>query len=487
LILVPKFHWHVRLIDKIFKGVTMFPRFFSGEKNKFFLDGQNAGVSLAEALVSVAVLGILAVGVNSVFSGSFKQYRMNKERLERSNVANYLLQYADCPMTAADPNFDTACASNQPVDIKDAQGNVILSAATGRTFDDYLTVTNTCSDGAIMFTAHTTKDPAKKSMMGGVPLVCKSTPPLCSSIVAERMGSPNEESCRVEIKKGEGITSTPTVLLGGVVQTTGVWSGDGSTWAGTVPCDVAGTTITGALRNAVADFTCGDATVEPADVAPTGLSCKLRLIQGDLAYWTAAVEHRPEMVVKVTSGETLSVAPKVELIASAVPPGSPGTWSYVTTPFKGCPDPPCWRGVFTGRKVWEPGRFKVSIEDTSTPKVTGSCEAFNYSCWDTTWRTGPQAYWEARPLIRAFATSNGKVIPANPTGNPGDMVAFHGPTHRKLCEWAGLKVMFASTLSSENRENYSSCGNNQHLQWNGLNFVSVPACSQKWTGCLLCN
>jgi hypothetical protein len=465
----------------------MFLDFLSSKKNNFFFGDHNAGVSLAEALVSLAVLGILAVGVNSVFSGSFKQYRMNKERLERSNVANYLLQHADCPTTAADPNFDAACASNQPVDIKDAQGNVILPAGDGRTFDDYLIVTNTCSDGAITFGARTTKEPTIKAMMTGVPLVCKSMPPLCSSISAERMGSPNESSCRVEIKKAEGITMTPTVLIGGIIRTSGVWSGDGSTWIGTVPCDVAGTTITGALRNAVADFPCGDATVEPAEVVPTSLECKLRLVQGDLAYWTAAVEHRPEMVVKVTNGDTLSDAPKVELISSAAQPATSGSWSYVTTPFKGCPDPPCWRGVFTGRKVWEPGRFKVSIQDASPANVTGFCEAFNFSCWDTTWRTGPQAYWEASPFIRALAVSNGEAIPVNPGGNPGDRIAFHGPTHRKLCEFAGLKVMFASTLSSENRENYSSCGNNQHLLWSGSDFVSVPACSQKWTGCLLCN
>ena len=243
--------------------------------------GDESGVSLIEALVSVGILGVLALGFSSVFGGSFKQYRMNKERQERSNLSNYFLQHVDCYVTASDPNFEEACQNNQPVDVRDSQNNVILPAS-GRTFDDYLSVTNTCSDGALFFTARTIKDATPKSMMGGVPIVCKTIPTVCSSISADRLPSPNQTSCLVEIKKNESVSVIPSVLIRGAVNTTGVWSSDGMTWTGNVPCDAAGASISGALRTTVGDYACGEALVEPVTMSSCDVGAKRVGIWGDL-------------------------------------------------------------------------------------------------------------------------------------------------------------------------------------------------------------
>lgn len=253
-------------------------------------------------------------------------------------------------------------------------------------------------------------------------------------------------------------------------------------------------TIVGEVTGVTGDSSTCSATVNrtttvlPTPVPrpePEKISCKLRLVQGALEYYSGRIERRPQLVVKVGDGVALHGMPKVVSLGS----GNPGTgsWSLSETGSPGCQDPPCYRGVFNDRAVWQPGSFKVSIKGKDGG--VGECRAFNYGAWDGTWRSGPMAYSELHVGSWALAAAEAaKIVKVD---NPGlaasNTFVYSAEMVTRLCSLQGLSPYYSSQTGSERRSNYTSCGNNAHWMIRNNKLVKVPACSTQWIGSLICN
>jgi len=481
----------------------------------------NSGGGMVETIITVGLVGIAATAF--LYNEQFKSketVKLNKS-MDRAQLSNFLTNTVDCAETASQQDFASQCADNQTIDLYDAKRAKIV-AKTGTVYSKY-TVKAACNGSEITLSASEQGKPAE-NLNEGIPIACPAraqciagsftlrrlTAPDCNAstpsasvrcaLVADGDGSGagggvggsrgNANLCEATIQKTSLSGAIDSVILNGV-PVNGQWSGN--TWTSDpYDCGAEATLVSAELSTApvfrppndAADMpnsVCGEVSL-PAVAPPAALTCKLRLVQGDLEYWTAAIERRPELVVKVTSDHNVQKMPKV--LQRGSDPVTQGAWSQSTTAFKGCSDPPCFRGQFSGQDVWMPGYYEVEIEDVNGTK--GTCKAYNYSCWDTSWRGGRQAYWKGGPLVKDFARNLG--VLNNPPGGPATgTVAYDSTTMQKLCEWTGLKVMFSSTKSSENRDNYTSCGDDRHLKWDGSKIISVKACTSNWVGCLLCN
>lgn len=490
---------------------------------KWFTDYREFGGGLVESIVAVGIIGI---GVQSfLYLQKFKAdetVKLNKSA-DKSQLANYLLNTVDCRETASANDYALRCNENQSVSLLDAKRNIVINAGGSR-ISKY-TVTAVCNRSKIsLFAAEDGKAP--ESINDSIPIVCPAPaqcaantlsiqrlstadcnaisariPSIRCAVVADDFdaggggATPSASHlCRASIQKTDTSGRVDQVLLNGVPRP-GTWNGN--QWT-SEPFDCGPDSIAIKAELAAAPVLrppndsvdlpvaqCGEVIIPAAEIPPA-LTCKLRLIQGDLAYWTAAPEQRPQLVVKVTSNHDVQTRPTIIKLGAGEVVSQGTSWTRDLVQGKACHDPPCLRVRFDQRDVWMPGEFEVNVTDVNG--TTGTCKAYNYSCWDTTWRGGRQAYWLGGPLVKDFARRNNAL--SNPPNGPGTgSVAYDAATLEQLCKWTGLKPYFASTKSSENRDNYTSCGDDQHLKWNPTlqKIVAIPACNSNWTGCLLCN
>jgi type II secretory pathway pseudopilin PulG len=364
-------------------------------------------------------------------------------------------------------------ASDQPIQCSQASG---AAAGVKVTWQMYNQIDNKKISGSASVRSDANQSSQTVMKESGVFLIsleAESYSGTCS-ITASRNGSTNQ--CEVNVS---GLGRRPPKLFRNSAPVADVnWervpSANYDAFKTTTSCDTAIDTVFEGQASTGTDF-CKET------VLALPVTCKLRPVQGDLEYWTAKVERRPELMVKVTSDHTNLNFPVV--VSSGSDPVPAATWSLQTKPEIGCSDPPCYRARFLNHDVWMPGIFKVEFREGSV--VRGSCSAYNFSCWDTTWRTGRMAYWQGGGLVRSLAAARGVAV--SPEAYNTGSVFNHDATKNKLCEWVGMKVMFSSTTSSENRNNYTIPQDNTHMIWNGSSITTVPATGRNWVGCLLCN
>jgi prepilin-type N-terminal cleavage/methylation domain-containing protein len=145
--------------------------------------GKTRGFSLVETLMSVAIVGVIAVG----WTRSMKSANdsMTEANIRQSVVAieHYLLGFSDCKKTSSASNYAQNCTLNNSVAILDPFGNQVIPN-TGRIFGDgqnSVKVTNSCSYGTIMFKAQVSgRNAGEVALFGGIPWYCPATLVTCN-------------------------------------------------------------------------------------------------------------------------------------------------------------------------------------------------------------------------------------------------------------------------------------------------------------------
>ena len=98
--------------------------------------------------------------------------------------------------------------------------------------------------------------------------------------------------------------------------------------------------------------------------------------------------------------------------------------------------------------------------------------------------------WKGNPFeIRGFVNSQYgyEVVPTSYNGSGA--LAFDQATALKICQLAGFdKVVNKNCTATfyEGRCNYSSCGDNVLVRWNGSSWSRSNACSGQWLATLKC-
>lgn len=132
------------------------------------------GFSLIEALVALALIGLVGIASVNVIVGAFRNFRAIKQLQNKSTIGNYYLQFVDCQKTRQTPNFESACRSGQNVIMKDQDGQVILPP-DGRNFGD-LKVTSSCDGDNIYLSTEmiSGRSSPKEPLLSGIPIICRA-------------------------------------------------------------------------------------------------------------------------------------------------------------------------------------------------------------------------------------------------------------------------------------------------------------------------
>ena len=143
-----------------------------------------AGLSVTEVLIGAGIIGIVLAGFTQIFGNAFSINRTLKEKTDLSAIGSYYLSFIDCDKTRADAGYLSACATGQPINLRDKNNNIVLPAS-GRKFESYLNVTNKCNSGSILLQAYTDKNPTViKNLVSGVGFDCSIPPPVCQMMTA---------------------------------------------------------------------------------------------------------------------------------------------------------------------------------------------------------------------------------------------------------------------------------------------------------------
>jgi hypothetical protein len=224
-------------------------------------------------------------------------------------------------------------------------------------------------------------------------------------------------------------------------------------------------------------------------------SCELRPVQAKRFYqaWDTACDQPIKLaalVVKINGIIPVTANPVITKYANKTTVIPRATWTTIQSPTPSwwtqpvvypCADGPCFQGEMGRNDFLQPGWYEVRV--TGTNGQNNTCSAFLFGDYDNSWRCP-----ESRST--SFIGRNARTIAQShqiPFPNQSDIMANDTDTANKNCSMVGKKVGYRNSLSSEMRTNHTTCGNNQHVKWNGRAFVLVPACSLEWLGTLVCN
>lgn len=137
---------------------------------------KQGGFSLIEALVALALIGLVSIASVNVIRNAYDSYKMTKLRQNESAISNYYLQFVDCIKTAEDAGYKTGCNNTQPINIRASSGDIILPV-NGLFFKD-LFVTNYCEGGDIYLSvASGEMGRSSRPLLNGIPIICRNAGP----------------------------------------------------------------------------------------------------------------------------------------------------------------------------------------------------------------------------------------------------------------------------------------------------------------------
>lgn len=140
-------------------------------------EARNAGFSLIEVLISFGVLGGVILGYLSIskFEGGSNAKQDNLGRIQ--NVRNFVRGFLNCSVTMT-PAAVTACTKNTAIDVRQADGQVIVAAAGTTLVGNRYQLSDVCSlSGSVasltfLITDKLTANPTGKDLFDGIPVSC---------------------------------------------------------------------------------------------------------------------------------------------------------------------------------------------------------------------------------------------------------------------------------------------------------------------------
>lgn len=423
----------------------------------------DVGFSVVEALVALALLGVLAVGSMAVLKNVYSHSRETQVRQDHSAIGNYFLQHTDCAATVADAGYSNACLNNQPIHIKDVSGKIIV-ANNGSDYDR-VKVTNRCNDKGEIYLTGTVIDSGKESaLLGGVPIVCsppqRPVPPRCESLTARRL-SPSGTRCEVVVRKA--LDAGPVEAF--LVNNTQVAAGDLPSHTVEVNCPSTGAVVNGVLKNRFGDGVC------PAVNVPDALS-------GDCLI--SAIRQRNTSTCEIT---VTGFGPELPVLQSA----TSGTRSLPRlSRITLRPQTVTWQRLDDDRVTTTASCPSANVDTifkavSNSQGTTRSC-AIAVRAWSifigADLGDGWNQHWFVSNAIKASASSTFPNNPLQKAMHCGDPTIKRVAFENQYKSFTGRHCR-----GNKGRCTFTSCGNDFFQQWNGSRWIRSSACNNGcWTG-----